>query len=565
MVSNRTEGYSVRIINKLTLMVAISCLIVVAQSSIPAATTPAGAVIRNYATATYRDAGNNTYNTSSNEVTTTVIQVFGVDILPETLSKKGEKGQFVYFPFKVTNTGNGQDTFGLALSHNFSYPHVTNSNWSFSMYVEKAAGPITFTTLMNADDVYDAILEVSVPAIAPDDMTCISTITATSQGDPSKSDFATYETKLVPPPIKPDKKVDGLTHSNAFPGDTLNYTIDVTNTGNENLYNVILRDAVPDHTTYVSSSPVGNHSGGVVEWNISILFAGDTKTYVLNVKVNDYFKGIIQNQAVVFHNNVEIPSSPVTTDVDPYYDIYVTPDDIKDAIPGETVMFSFRVQNKGNMSDQPDLIRAPAAANPIKYTWDYFHDQNGTGNIDPDDTKLYDSDGDSYPNTPQINPGETVNLIARSIVSTTANDGDKEEVIVTGRSNGDINQKDEITLIINVRAPKVVLVKYVDPPSGQQPPGTTLTYTLKYENIGHETAYSVTIRDPVPGNTSYVENSVKMGGSLANLIPKTDQADYDEVAVEVNPRVVVIDVTRGNQNPLGPGEVGYIQFKVTIN
>ncbi len=569
------EGYSVKTINKLTLMLVVSCLIVVSGVSISVAKAPAGTVIRNYATATYKDASNNTYNTSSNEVQTTVIQVFGVDILPPTQVKEGEKAKSVSFSFKVTNTGNGLDTFSLAHEKNFSNYHASNNGWSFSMYadsnkdgilstIEKAAGPITITPSMNPDDMYDAILEVSVPAGAPDDITCTSTITATSQGDWTKTDSAICETKLVPPPITPDKKVDGLTHSNALPGDTLNYTINITNTGTENLSGVILRDIVPAHTTYASSNPVGNYSGGVVEWSISILSAGQTKTYTLRVKVDDYFKGIIQNQAIVFHNSVEIPSPPVTTDVTPYYAIIVTPDGTKDAIPGEEVTFPFTVQNRGNMVDRPDLVLTPAAGTTVKYTWHFYRDLNGNGNIDLDDTKLSDSDGDGSPNTHQINPSETVTLIARAIVSPTAEDGEKEQVIVTGISNEDITKKDEISLTINIKAPKVILEKFVNPSSGGQTPGTTLTYTLKYRNVGHAPAYSVVITDTVPTHTSYVENSVKTGDSLATLTSKTDNSDYDEVTV-ADKRYITVNVTQNSYNPLGPSEEGYIQFQVKIN
>ena len=575
MVSNKREVYSVKIINKLTLMFMISCLILLTQTSVFAATTPAGTLITNYATATYKDASNNTYDVQSNEVITTVIQVYGVDILPDKQIKEGEKGLFTYFPLDVVNTGNGPDTFNLNLSNLFSYTHPTNNSWTFAMYadsngngiletIEKSAGPINRTALMNPDGVFDLILEVSVPSGAPDDMTCSATVTAISQGNPSKTDSAICETKLIPPPITPVKKVNGATHSNAFPGDTLNYTIDVTNTGSENLTSVKLRDTIPDRTTYISSNPVGIFSGGVVEWNIPILSAGETRTYALNVKVNNYFKGTIQNQAIVLHKGVEIPSDPVTTEVETYYGIFVDPSRTKDAIPGETVTFPFVIKNEGNLVDRPDLILAPLTGTTVKYTWDFFRDLNGNGNKDPDDTKLFDIDGDFYPNTPQINPGETITLLALAIVSTTAEDGEREQVIVTGRSNGDISKKDEISLTINVKAPKVTLGKFVDPASGQQPPGTTLTYTLKYRNIGQAPAYSVTITDTVPTHTSYIENTVRMGTSLATLISKTDKSDFDEVTVG-DKKYITINVTRDSQNPLDPGEEGYIQFKVTID
>ena len=46
------------------------------------AQTPAGTTIRNQASATFQDAVGNSYSTTSNEVITIVLPVYGVSVLP---------------------------------------------------------------------------------------------------------------------------------------------------------------------------------------------------------------------------------------------------------------------------------------------------------------------------------------------------------------------------------------------------------------------------------------------------------------------------------------------------
>ena len=87
------------------------------------AQTPAGTTIRNQASATFEDLIGNTYMATSNEVTTIVLPVYGVSVLPDdsgenpplvpAMSQNAIPGQTVYYSYMMTNTGNDVDTYSL--------------------------------------------------------------------------------------------------------------------------------------------------------------------------------------------------------------------------------------------------------------------------------------------------------------------------------------------------------------------------------------------------------------------------------------------------------------------
>ena len=100
---------------KSTLMVL--ALVFILTAAVSAVGTPAGTIISNTATLTYNDGnGNAMPMIASNTVTTVVSQVGGVDVSPATSSEVGFASAELVFPAIIRNTGNGADSYALALS-----------------------------------------------------------------------------------------------------------------------------------------------------------------------------------------------------------------------------------------------------------------------------------------------------------------------------------------------------------------------------------------------------------------------------------------------------------------
>ena len=79
-------------------------------------------------------------------------------------------------------------------------------------------------------------------------------------------------------------KTDGVT--SASPGDTLIYTVTISNAGAQDASGVIVTDTLPANTTFVSASDGGTFSGGVVTWNVGGLAARTSVTRTVTVLVD---------------------------------------------------------------------------------------------------------------------------------------------------------------------------------------------------------------------------------------------------------------------------------------
>ncbi|HKB35942.1 MAG TPA: hypothetical protein VKD72_05780, partial [Gemmataceae bacterium] len=81
-----------------------------------------------------------------------------------------------------------------------------------------------------------------------------ATITFSTSGDGYFPGVFTTAIDLFSPNLVATKTVADLTGGNSLPGDTLEYTVNVTNTGQDGAGNVILTDPIPANTTYVPGS-----------------------------------------------------------------------------------------------------------------------------------------------------------------------------------------------------------------------------------------------------------------------------------------------------------------------
>jgi uncharacterized membrane protein len=153
--------------------------------------------------------------TDSAVLTTTAIAlpVYGVTLSGDD-ALSGPVGGEVIYSVTITNTGNVVDTFDLLAAGNA---------WTTSL----SAQAVTLA----AGESHELLVTVSIPPGAADQGTDAATITATSQGDNTKTDSAILTTTAIAAPVYGIalSEDDGLSGP---VGGEVSYTIAITNTGN---------------------------------------------------------------------------------------------------------------------------------------------------------------------------------------------------------------------------------------------------------------------------------------------------------------------------------------------
>jgi uncharacterized repeat protein (TIGR01451 family) len=544
-----------------SLLLAVLLLIGFAAQSF-AAGTPAGTMISNQATGTYNDgSGNPMPGVSSNIVQTRVAENPGVTITSPADQNVANES-FVTYALTITNTGNFTDTYDLGLTNTddvkFSVALYEDTDGDGVLDDDEDDTEITETDAVAADGEYDIIVKVTNVSAAQGNQTTTQ-VAATSQYDAGTSTSDSFVSTATLAAISGSLDADQVSYN---PGEVITYTVDFDNNGNETAYSTVTTLHIPAKTTYVPNSTYlgaaqqvdgTTWSGGTGTINVGNVAASGNVVITFQVTVNNDATGTISDAAEIDYDNSQ---GTAYTQVELSEDVTVTrtygvdastPDGDKAGTGGNDVLYSIEVENTGNGTDNYNL----SASHDSSWTWEYYYDLDGDGVIDGGETQLTDTDGDLTIDTGDIESGDSKFVIAKVTIPGGTPDVAQDETTVTFTSD-DGSTSDSVVLTTDVDAPFLSLVKSVSP-SGDQPPGTELTYTVVVTNSGSANAGTVVITDPIPANTTY-----KAGSLTIDTVSKTDAADADEascVAGTATFNLGTVDTT----TPVS------ISFTVTIN
>ena len=331
----------------------------------------------------------------------------------------------------------------------------------------------------------------------------------TNGSDPTPLNNRASDTDtLVAAPDLIVTKTDGVT--SAQPGQTLNYTVTITNAGNQGATGVILTDPLPANTTFVSASNGGVFAGGVVTWNIGSLAAGATLTRLVTVRVDSTVPAgltSITNAATANDDGTNgtdpNPADNTGTDTDTLLaapDLKITKTDgVTSVLPGQTLIYTVSISNAGNQGDRrhphrhlPSNTTFVSASNGGVFAGGVVTWNIGSLAAGATLTRLV---------TVQMEP--TVPAGVTSITnSATANDD--------GTNGSDPNQADNTgTDTDSLTASDLSLTKSVN--NATPNVGDTITFTVRVTNSGPDAATGVQIADLLPAGLSFVSYTASRG------------------------------------------------------
>ena len=139
-------------------------------------------------------------------------------------------------------------------------------------------------------------------------------------------------------------KTDNLTEVEQ--GDTLTYSIVVTNTSAVGATNVTVTDSLPGDVTYISASDSASHAGGIITWSNLSISAGASKTLTVTGRVGDTVANgtILTNTAFV--NGIQATDTTTVQDGSTQTNLTLTLSDSEDPVePCEAFTYTVRVTN----------------------------------------------------------------------------------------------------------------------------------------------------------------------------------------------------------------------------
>ncbi|MFB0840635.1 DUF7507 domain-containing protein [Paenibacillus oleatilyticus] len=478
---------------------------------------PTPAVLNNQSSVSFT-SGAFSAVTFSNTVSTPVYQaIFNAAKSANTVN--ATVGDTVVYTIQLNNTGNIGASVTLSDTIPVGTTLVPNSvllNGSPVPGADPSAGiPLGIVTA-SATVTFSVVID-SLPPSQRLSNQASGTYTFTIPDGRSSSGTFTSNTNIVSVSAPNISVAKSSASTDAVVGDTVVYSIVTTNSGIENVNNVILTDSIPAGTSFVPGSvtvngtprPAATPTAGI---SLGTIAPGTSSTVAFSVTVNTLpSPAQLSNQASVsFTSGAFSGTAFSNTLVLPVYQPIVgivKSANKTNATVGDTIVYALNVTNTGNLAANitvTDVIPTGTAIVPNSVLI------NGVPQpgIDP-------STGIPLGNVPA---GATVNvtvtlevtvdslpspqqLVNQATASYTYSPPDGR--VLTGSVNSNV-------LVIPVSAPDVSVVKSTNAVDAVV--GDVITYTIVVTNNGIEPVNNVVLIDPIPAGTVFVDGSVVVDG-----------------------------------------------------
>ena len=340
---------------------------------------------------------------------------------------------------------------------------------------------------VNAGTSGSGTFQATVNADATGTISNRGTITATGV-TPIDSNIVTHTVVQLNPNLTLAKSANPASGSNVNPGQTINYTLNYSNTGQGNATNVVVTDVLDSKITLVPSSCTAanacsyNAANRTLTWNIGTVTAGTSGTRTFQATVNSDATGTISNTARITATGVNPIDSNIVTHV------IVVPQ--PPVLPNQTITIT-----QGGSGDFRSYITDPTfrgtdpgGNTPLTFTLGTLTGLNGVNCVNNSTSGVVTCTADANaPLTPDrtfpVTPRNSVNISGSPATYTVRVVAPNSPVLTINKASNPVNGS-------NVTA------------------GQTVTYTLNFANTSTTAdATGVVIRDVLDSRLTYVPNS----------------------------------------------------------
>jgi uncharacterized repeat protein (TIGR01451 family) len=281
-------------------------------------------------------------------------------------------------------------------------------------------------------------------------------------------------------------------------GDTISYTITLTNSGPDSASNVNVNDLLPAGLTFVSASTsVGTYNAGTGAWKVGTVAPGTPQTLRIAAVVADPRATI--NTATISHADQFDPDTANNT-----ASIVVTPQQsalsltksVNDSTPniGDTIPFTITLGNAG-----PSAATGVQVLDALPPGLAFVSDTPSQG--------TYDS-GSGLWNVGTVNVGSPVTLSIQANVVSPAPLANTATITHADQFNP-VTTNNTATATLTPQLADLALTKTVDNTTPNV--GETITYTVTLSNNGPDAATDAQVTDLIPAGVSFVSDTPSQG------------------------------------------------------
>ncbi len=294
---------------------------------------------------------------------------------------QAEPGETLTYTITLTNTG-GSNVSGIGLTD----PLDGNTTFvSASHGGSHAGGVVTWSGLtVPAGGNLVLSLVVTVNSPLPAGAVAIGNLVYDSGGPPVDCSATPTPPNCATIPTSPaislvKSVVDGNGNGQAEPGETLTYTIALSNSGGSDATSLGVTDVLDANTTFVSADNDGSHAAGVVTWSGLAIPAGGNRILTVQVTVNDPLADDVEIITNLAHETGTVrPDCSVTPEPQACASIPVQgvpavavskTASSQSAAPGGSVTYTVLVANVGTVPVSDLQVNDPLPAGVVGFTW----------------------------------------------------------------------------------------------------------------------------------------------------------------------------------------------------